>query len=163
MAPALLLCVVCAVEAGEAADRTALDAAQQAWVAAFNARDADAMAALTTADVVLLAPNSPPVRGREAVRALWRQAASTARTHVAAENEETVILGEFAWSMGSFTHTLPNGAVVKRGKFLEIWQRVDGQWKVHRDMFSDNAADAKPGFEPMPRPSEPVLDSPPVK
>ena len=163
LVPALLLSFVDTVQASEVADRSALDAAQQAWVEAFNARDADAMAALTTVDVVLLPPNAPVVRGRDAVHALWRQAASTAKAHATVTNEETVILGEFAWSMGAFTHTLPNGAVVSRGKFLEIWQRVDGEWKIHRDMFSSNAAAAKPKFEPIPRPSEPVLDSPDVK
>jgi ketosteroid isomerase-like protein len=159
LAPALLLGVAFTAEADEAADRAALDAAKQAWVAAFNARDADAMAALTTRDIVLLAPNAAPVRGREAVRAVWRQAASTAKVHTTATTEETVIAGGFAWTMGSFTHTLPDGAVVSRGRFLEIWKRVDGQWKMHRDMFSSNAAAAKPKFAPVPRPSEPVLDS----
>ena len=163
LAPALLLGIVGTVQASEVADRSALDAAQQAWVAAFNARDADAMAALTTVDVVLLPPNALPVRGREAVRAVWRQAASTAKAYATVTNEETVMLGEFAWSMGAFTHTLPNGAVVSRGKFVEIWQRVDGQWKIHRDMFSSNAVAEKPKLQPIPRPSEPVLDAPDVK
>ena len=149
MVPALLLGVVDTVQASEVADRSALDSAQQAWVAAFNAHDADAMVALTTVDIVLLPPNAPPIRGREAVRALWRQAASTAKVHATVTNEETVVIGEFAWSMGAFTHTLPNGVVVSRGKFLEIWQRVDGQWKIHRDMFSGNAATAKRKFEPI--------------
>jgi ketosteroid isomerase-like protein len=163
LAPTLLLGVVCVVKADEAADRVALDSAQQAWIAAFNAHDADAMAALTTVDIVLLPPNALPVRGREAVRAVWRQATSTAKAHATVTNEETVILGEFAWSMGAFTHTLPNGAIVSRGKFVEIWQRVDGQWKIHRDMFSSNAAAAKRKFAPVPRPSEPVQDARDVK
>ncbi len=163
LAPALLLGVVGTAQASEAADRSALDAAQQAWVAAFNAHDADAMVALTTVDIVLLPPNAPPVRGREAVRALWHQAASAAKAHATVTNDETVVIGEFAWSMGAFTHTLPNGVVVSRGKFLEIWQRVDGQWKIHRDMFSGNSPAAKPKFAPIPRPSEPVLDAPDVK
>jgi len=163
LVPALLLNFVDTVQASELADRSALDAAQQAWVEAFNARDADAMAALTTVGIVLLPPNAPAVRGRNAVHALWRQAASTAKAHATVVNEETVILGEFAWSMGAFTHTLPNGAVVSRGKFLEIWQLVDGQWKIHRDMYSSNAPTTRRKFEPVPRPSEPVLDSPGVK
>ena len=162
LAPALLLGVAFTAEADEAADRAALDAAKQAWVAAFNARDADAMAALTTRDIVLLAPNAAPVKGREAVRAIWRQAVSTAKVHATATTEETVIAGDFAWRMGAFTHTLPNGAMVSRGKFLEIWKRIDGRWKLHRDMFSSITAAARPKPAPMPRPSEPVLDSPGV-
>ena len=52
----LLVCGSLGATAQAAADsdRVALDAATQAWVDAFNARDADAMAALATEDVVLL-------------------------------------------------------------------------------------------------------------
>ena len=40
--------------ADEAADRIALEAAAQAWIKAFNARDVDALAALATDNVVLM-------------------------------------------------------------------------------------------------------------
>jgi uncharacterized protein (TIGR02246 family) len=155
-----LLGAALAAQADGTADTAALEAATQAWADAFNARDADAMAALTTEDVVLLPPNAEPVRGREAVHATWRLATAKARTQIAVTTEETVIAGDVAWQMGVFAYSLPSGAVVSRGKFLEIWKRVDGQWKIHRDMFSGNAAASRPKFEPIPRPNEPVLDSP---
>ena len=61
LAPALsLLLSVSPIALGdEAADRAALEAATQVWINAFNARDADAMIALTTEDVVLLDPAVP--------------------------------------------------------------------------------------------------------
>lgn len=148
--------------ADDAADRAALDAATQAWVAAFNARDADAMAALTTEDMILLPPNAEPVRGRDAVREVWKQAVSTAKATASISTEETVIAGDIAYKLGSFTYTLPTGTVVGRGKFLEIWKRVDGKWKIHRDMFSGNAPAPKPEITPMPPVQEPRLDAPTI-
>lgn len=142
----------------EATDRAAIETASQSWVAAFNARDVDAMALLTTEDIALLPPDSGPVRGRQAVTRNWRLAASTAEDRLAATTEEVVIAGDFAWTLGGFTRTLPNGTLADQGKFLEIWKRVEGRWKIHRVMFSSNLAPAKRLPEPVRPPDQPVRD-----
>lgn len=145
--------------AGEAADRAAIEAATQAWVAAFNARDADRMAALATEDVVLLNPDAAPVSGRKAVRAAWHKAASMAGAKITIANKETVIAGDFAWKIGAVGRRLANGTVANGGQFLEVWKRVGGQWRIHRRMSSANLA-ANPKMMPRPAPSEPVFDKP---
>lgn len=145
--------------ADEPADRAALEAAAQAWATAFNACDADAMAALATADVVSLEAHAPPASGREAVRAAWRQAASAAKTRIAIASKETAITGGFAWKISALVYTAPGGGVVSRGHLLEIWRKVDGQWKIHRQMSSGELA-GRPRLEPRPVPSEPILDKP---
>jgi uncharacterized protein (TIGR02246 family) len=142
----------------EVVDRVAIDDADQSWVTAFNARDADAMAQLVTEDVVLMPPGSGPVRGREAAASSWRAAASKANRRLAAKTEEVVIAGDFAWALGGFTRALPDGTIVDQGKFLKIWKRVDGRWKIHRDMFSSNLPPAKRLPEPVRPPDQPVLD-----
>jgi ketosteroid isomerase-like protein len=159
-APALsLLLGISPIALGdEAADRAALEAATQAWIKAFNARDADALAALTTEDVVLLDPTLPPVSGREAARGAWQQALGAAKGQVTNATKEAVIAGDVAWRIGALAHKLPNGEVVSRGQSLEIWKRVNGQWKIHRQMSSTILA--QPKLLPRPIPSEPVLDTP---
>ena len=140
----------------ESDDRAQLDAASEAWVAAFNARDADAMVALTTEDVVLLPPNAEPVRGREAVRTIWTRAVASAKADASVTVDETVISGDYAYKTGSYVYTLPNGVVVERGKFLEVWKRTDAGWRIHRDMFSSNLPVRVP--VPDPPPSQPRMD-----
>ena len=103
--------------ADEAADRVALEAAAQAWIKAFNARDVDALAA----------------------------------------TKEAVIAGDVAWRIGALAHKLPNG-VVNHGQSLEIWKRVNGEWKIHRQMSSTILA--QPKLLSRPVPSDPVLDTP---
>lgn len=158
--PVFFLAMFAACPAGgdEVADRAAIDDASQSWVTAFNARDANAMAQLATEDIVLMPPGSAPVRGWEAAARSWRVAASKANDRLAASAEEVVITGDFAWAVGSFTRTLPNGTVVDQGKFLKVWKRVDGRWKIHRDMFSSNLAPAKRLLKPVRPPDQPVLD-----
>jgi len=142
--------------ASESEDRAALNAAGEAWVDAFNARDADAMVALTTEDVVVLPPNAEPLRGRESVRTIWRRAVASAKANARVSVEETVVSGDYAFRMGEYVYTLPNGVVVERGKFLEVWRHTSDGWRIHRDMFSSNRPLQVP--PPGPLPSEPRMD-----
>jgi ketosteroid isomerase-like protein len=153
--------VFCAAMAwgDEPADRAALEAASQAWAAAFNARDADGMAALATPDVVSMEANAAPAAGRDAVRVAWLQAACTARSKLTIATKEIVVAGGIAWKISAATHTQSGGAVVGRGYLLEIWQKVDGRWEIHRQLSSVELA-GRPGLQPRPVPSEPVLDKP---
>jgi ketosteroid isomerase-like protein len=153
----LLLGVSSVVLADEAADRAALEGATQAWIKAFNARNADALVSLTTEDVVLLDPSLAPVSGRAAREAL-REALGVAKGKVTNATKELVIDGDFAWRIGALAHQSPGGEVLGRGQSLEIWKRVNGEWKIHRQMSSSILA--QPKLLPRPLPPEPVLDTP---
>jgi ketosteroid isomerase-like protein len=143
-----------------AADRAALEAAAQAWVKAFNARDAEALVALATLDVVLMDPAvASPVSGRDAAREAWGQAVGAFKGEVTSATKEAVISGDAAWRIGALARKLANGSVVSRGQSLEIWKRVNGEWKLHRQMSSNMLT--LPKIVPRPLPSEPILDTPP--
>jgi ketosteroid isomerase-like protein len=153
----LLLGVSSMALADEAADRAALEAATQAWTQAFNARKAEALVSLTTEDVVLLDPSLAPVSGRAAHQAL-REALGVAKGKITNATKELVIAGDLAWRIGALAHQLPGGEVLGRGQSLEIWKRVNGEWKIHRQMSSSILA--QPRLLPRPMPPEPVLDTP---
>lgn len=144
-------------EAAEAADRVRLEATVRTWTKGFNKRDAEALVALTTDDVVLLDTNLAPVSGQAAREAL-RQAVGVAKGELTNATKEVVISGEFAWRIGALSHKLPGGAGVNHGQSLEIWKRVHGGWRLHRQMSSSLLA--APKAIPRPPPSEPVLDAP---
>ncbi len=145
------------VLADEAADRAAIEAATQAWFEAFNARDLDVLVAFSTDDVMLMDPlAASPVTGREAARASWTKAFATNKaTELTTSTAEVVIAGDVAWRTGAVTQQRPKGNVVGRGQILEIWKRVNGTWKLHRQVSSR--------VLPQPKvirqlPSAPVLD-----
>jgi ketosteroid isomerase-like protein len=146
------------VLANEADDRAALEVVAQAWIKAFNARDADALVALATPDVVLLDENMAPVSGQRAVRAAWAQALSVAQGEVTSATKEIAISGDVAWRIGAMARQLPHGGGLSRGRSLEIWKRVNGDWKLHRQMASGVLAQSS--LRPRPLPSEPVFDKP---
>ena len=134
--------VVSQALANESADRAAIEATAQAWTKAFNARDERALSALATEDLIVLDANTPPVTGARA-REAWKRAVTSP---VTSTSKEIVIDGDIAWRV----------AVLGKGQALEIWKRVGGEWKLHRQM-SSNLLTQSNLLSP---PSEPVLDRP---
>lgn len=149
----VLLLVVPAVVANEATDRAAIEAAAQEWVNSFNLHDIAAMLRLATGDVVLLDPSLPPVSGNAVNDALQR--ASTG-TQLTTATREISIAGDVAWRIGVLQPVATAGTAL-RSDCLEIWKRVDGTWKLHRQMSSGMLAPLR--FR-RPLPSEPMLDQP---
>jgi ketosteroid isomerase-like protein len=113
-------------------DRAALEAAIQRWMSAVNAQDVAGLTATLTEDVELLDANAATVAGRDAVVRALREAAT--RGTLVATNREITIAQDVAWRVAGFAQTQKNGDVQARGQALEIWRRVDGEWKLHRQM-----------------------------
>jgi ketosteroid isomerase-like protein len=137
-------------------ERLALEAAMQRWMSAVNAQDADGMTATMTGDVELLDANGVTATGRDAAIGRLREVAT--RGKLVATGREITIAQDVAWRVVGLAQIQKNGVVEARGQSLEIWRRVNGQWKLHRQMTgrltaSENALTRPPV-------DEPVLDRP---
>jgi len=144
--------------ADDAIDRAAIEAAAQNWTKAFNARDADALLALTTEDVVLMDPSLSAVNGKTAARRAVSQAFGRAMGRVTSATKEIVIAGDVAWRICALKHEPANIDLLSRGQSLEIWKRTDDGWKIHRQMSSSILN--QPRLFPGPPPSEPIMNAP---
>jgi ketosteroid isomerase-like protein len=136
-------------------ERIALEAAIQRWATAVNAHDVGALNATMTEDVELL-DNAATVTGRDAAIRTLRQVAT--RGTLVATSREITIADDVAWRIGGLTQTRSNGDVHARGQTLEIWKRVKGKWKLHRQMTTGLISPANSLSRPSP--DEPVLDRP---
>jgi ketosteroid isomerase-like protein len=52
------------------------------------------------------------------------------------ETRELDVLGNTAVEIGAYVRRARDGVTVDRGKYIVIWKRVAGEWKIHRDMFN---------------------------
>jgi uncharacterized protein (TIGR02246 family) len=138
-------------ESGEAtslspADKATIRAADSAFAAAANAGNADDMAAVYASDAVLLAPNLPPQKGRNAIKGFWGGflEAYTVRFEVVSDTIEG--RGGLAYNMGRYRFSAVPKAkgvpgVADEGKFLAILKKQpDRKWKLVIDMYSSNLA-----------------------
>ena len=127
-------------------DVARIRSADSAFMAAANAGDAAGVAAVYAEEGSLLAPNLPPQKGRDAIKAFWGGFldAYTVRFEIASDTIEG--RGDLAYNQGHYRFTAvpkAKGApgVADEGKFVEILKKQpDGSWKYVVDMYSSNLA-----------------------
>jgi uncharacterized protein (TIGR02246 family) len=152
-----LLVPLLSVLVGASSERGAIEAAAQAWIEAYNARDAERLIALTTEDVVLLDPSAASVSGQEAARQALRRAVAAAAGHLTSDTKEIVLVDDVAWRIAALTHAFSGSGLTTRGQSLEIWKRSGAGWKLHRHM-SSSILSQPDVLQPPPR--GPMRDSP---
>jgi len=122
--------------------RAAIDAANAKFAAAWGKKDAAAMSALYTANATLLPPNVGRVSGSEAILEFWKAAMAAAPPAFKLTSTEVEAHGDTAHEVGTYQMFGSDGKVVETGKYVVIWKREGGQWKLHRDMWSSDAPTA---------------------
>ena len=138
---ALILVVGVPPAAGEAPE---IEARAALWTKAFNAGDVEGVASLYTENAHVMPPNGEMARGREAVRASFSSMIDADLTGEL-ESVEANASGELAYRVGKYVVKSGDGTVVDRGKFIEIWEKVDGQWMIDADIW--NSSLPVPGAE----------------
>ena len=126
------------------ADRTAIRAATDSFVANQRARRDSATAQMYTENASLMPPNAGIVEGRAAIRA-WL-AAFPAMSGFTLTPIEMEGRGDLAYVRGTYSFTLvgPDGHQIgeDRGKFVEVRRKVEGKWLVVADIYN---SDLPPG------------------
>jgi uncharacterized protein (TIGR02246 family) len=116
--------------------QTEIAAVNRQFEAAARKGDLDALAALYTPDAMCLPPDGPIVKGREGIKQMWGAAAQqmglkdVRLTTLTFEQE-----GNMGHEVGEATLTLGSGTAVM--KFLVVWKKVEGQWRLHRDIWNN--------------------------
>lgn len=131
----------------EEADAEAVTAAvNEIWSqysSSLNSGDIDAWLSLWTDDGIQMPPNSPPVVGKEKIRARNKAVLDQFTFDMGITNEEVRLAGDWAYARGTYAATLtPKQAgevIFIDGKYMTILERQpDGSWKIHRDIFNSN-------------------------
>jgi uncharacterized protein (TIGR02246 family) len=120
-----------------AAIREEIAQAYRSLEEAFFRGDADAISQVYTEDAEWLVPEAPPIKGRAAIAQVWKQIVGNGGNTLRIEVREVSESGEWAYEVGGFTATSPDGGVLNAGKYIVIWRRqADGSWKTYRDIFN---------------------------
>ena len=122
----------------------AVKARSLAWVKAFNAGDTKTLAGLYTTDGKLLPPNSDVVQGRESIEMYWTLFIEGVKGKL--KIQEALVQGDLAHLIGSFTVVDGQGKVSDRGKYVEIWKRVSGQWELYLDIWNTSLPKSAPAM-----------------
>lgn len=113
------------------------------WEKAYNSGDAEGIAALLTEDAVVMPPNAPIVEGRSAIKAFYRQHFANRVVPAKTDERELIVFGDMTYRQGVYALQLPEGHT-EYGKFVELWKNDNGQWRLHRSIWSSNEPTATP-------------------
>ncbi len=119
--------------------REQIAAANEVFMATYKRGDAAGVAALYTENGQVLPPDGDFVTSREALRKYWQAALDQGIKESRLEIIEVEGHGDTAIEVSRYTLIGEGGRVLGKGKYIVIWKRQAGQWKLHRDIFNSNA------------------------
>lgn len=120
--------------------RQQIDSTNATFVAALRRGDSAGMAATYTEDGQVLPPGAPVICGREAIQAFWQQAINMGVGDGVLETVELAVFGDTAWEVGQGILKTRDGQMIDTAKYIVIWQRENGMWKWHRDIYNSSQA-----------------------
>jgi uncharacterized protein (TIGR02246 family) len=117
-------------------DADAIRKIEDQWAAANKAKDINKVVSIFASDAVMIEPNKPINVGIEAIKRSWELwFADTTNLHntfiQTIENIEISASGDLGYARGTSHSSIktPNGIVENVGNFIDIYKKIDGEWK----------------------------------
>ena len=116
----------------------AIQKANSEWAAAMKTGDAATIAAPYAEDAVFVGVDGTCTKGRSEIEKLYisrfQKNGPAASTKI--EDRDVTVDGDFAYESGYGEIGMnQNGkTVVNGGRFLTVWQRISGEWKIIRNI-----------------------------
>jgi uncharacterized protein (TIGR02246 family) len=125
-----------------AAEEAAIRRTDADWLAAASAHDLDRILPFWSDDATILAPGTPAIIGKEAIRKYVAGAFATLGFSITWKTDKIEVsqAGDLAYSSGTdrISVTTPDGkTVTEENRAVAIWKKQpDGSWKCVMDVMS---------------------------
>ncbi|MEI7959883.1 MAG: DUF4440 domain-containing protein [Chitinophagaceae bacterium] len=111
-----------------------IEAADQALVEFMAKGDSAGMASAYSKDGLLMLNNMPSVKGNDQLAAVWGSFIRAGVSKLTLTTLEVWGDENFVTEEGLFEIKTKEDAPIDKGKYLVLWKKEDGKWKVHRDI-----------------------------
>ena len=112
------------------------------WLVAFEQKDFATIEAIYAPNGLLLPSNSPPIEGAKAAADTWKSWSELPNVAIRFGNTrfEVSAAGDMAMDYGWYTFAFDTdtGRFEDKGKYIVVWKRIDGAWRVSADIFNTN-------------------------
>jgi ketosteroid isomerase-like protein len=147
--PGLLLALVLLTAACERmaqvdtqAEAQAIRSIDSTAIQALAAKDLTGITSIYAEDAVFMPPNTPQAATAADISAEWgRYLQANLSGSWEATKVEVAQSGDLAYSVGTYRVSMdaPNGTRVDdEGKYVAVWKKVAGQWKMVADSYNSN-------------------------
>src|SRR5512139_1173723 len=134
----LVIALLFALVAPAVAQKAQIEAINAKWMELFNKGDFGGIVELYTVDAIAFPPGSAMVRGKAAIGAMWKGLAEQAGNPKVITLEVKRLGPTAAREIGTFSLTTKGPSPKEiSGKYLVVWKRVCGQWKLAADIWND--------------------------
>ncbi len=122
-----------------AAMRQTIEERNRRFTNAHVISDSVAMVDIFARDARVLPPNAAPVIGRAAIEALTSQYLTFGITEF--REETTAFYGneDLLIDEGTYVMVYGKDKTTENGKYLNIWRKEDGEWRIYSNMWNSNA------------------------
>jgi ketosteroid isomerase-like protein len=116
--------------------RPAIEEANAGFSALLARGDAAGMAAMYTADAQAFPPNGDIVTGSAAIQKLWQGVMDSGIKGAKLITVDVTASGDLASESGKYEMSGAEAKVLDSGKYVVVWKREGGRWKIHRDIWN---------------------------
>jgi uncharacterized protein (TIGR02246 family) len=115
-----------------------IEATNAKWAEFFSKGDFAGVASLYTDDAVGFPPASPMVRGKAAIEAMWKGLAQQVSDPKVTTVEVKRLGRSAAREIGTFSLKTKEATPKEiTGKYVVLWEKVRGRWKLATDIWND--------------------------
>jgi len=118
--------------------RTTIEGITADFESAFASGDMGKVAEFYAEDGMLLPAGVDFIKGRQAIKAYWQYGIEMGIKRVKIDILEIDQHQDIAIEMSKYTLGDANGQVLDHGKGIVIWKNVDGNWQLHRDIWTSS-------------------------
>ena len=112
------------------------------WVEAVGSIDTMSIANVFAADGYFMPPNAPRIDGRDAIRSAWAVSLQGPNVSLTFRPTEIVVAqsADMAYDIGTYNLAMdgPEGRIEDEGKYVVVWKKVNGEWKVVADILNSS-------------------------
>ena len=120
------------------AARKNIEATDSMFVDLMNKGDATRLAECYTVDALLMMPNKPAIEGRTNIQSAMMDFIKSDATKMSIRINNVWGDEEALISEGTISFSTKEGQVVDRIKYICVYKKEDGMWKMFRDCFNSD-------------------------
>lgn len=115
-----------------------IESANKAISLSMSKGDSLGVAAAYSSDGALMLSNMPAVKGKDNLIKTWGSFMSVGLGNIELTTLEVWGDENYITEEGQFTTTSKEGVQLDKGKYIVVWKKEDGKWKLHRDLSNSD-------------------------
>lgn len=131
-----------AAQVDNAADESAIRGLNERWLQLIRDKDSAGIAQLYAQDGVVMPANEKASVGPQTIGEWWNRSMQLPGYELTFSTDQLVLSksGDMALDRGTYRFAAkpPQGAISDTGKFVVVWRKVGGEWKVAADIFNSD-------------------------